>query len=137
MSDNEEMMDDMPLFPVAELEYGEGIIFVVAPDDETQETAELCKNVEALLNEKIEEGPSQLTAADLIETGEYDLLYADAASMIEDAFGEEAVEQFGVLNAFVVDQMIIVNCSLGNSELMFEDDGEYDAESSDDDGDWD
>jgi hypothetical protein len=41
--------EDGPLFPVTEMEYGEGIIFTVSPDDESEETLEMCQRIEALL----------------------------------------------------------------------------------------
>lgn len=114
--------EDGPLFPVTEMEYGEGIIFTVSPDDESEETLEMCQRIEALLLEKIDQGPSSLTVGDLLETGEYDLIYADATSLLESEFGEDVVAGFGILGAIIVDRMIIVSCSYGDTDAyLFED----------------
>ena len=134
--------EDGPLFPVTEMEYGEGIIFTVSPDDESEETLEMCQRIEALLLEKIEQGPSSLTVGDLLETGEYDLIYADATSLLESEFGEDVVAGFGILSAIIVDRMIIVSCSYGDTDASIyedEDDDFYDEEdeSDEDEDKWD
>jgi len=136
--------EDGPLFPVTEMEYGEGIIFTVSPDDESEETLEMCQRIEALLLEKIDQGPSSLTVGDLLETGEYDLIYADATSLLESEFGEDVVSGFGILSAIIVDRMIIVSCSYGDTDAsLLEDEDDYfdeeDAvdEDEDDEDKWD
>ena len=134
--------EDGPLFPVTEMEYGEGIIFTVSPDDESEETLEMCERIEALLLEKIDQGPSSLTVGDLLETGEYDLIYADATSLLESEFGEDVVAGFGILSAIIVDRMIIVSCSYGDTDASIyedEDDDFYDEEdeSDEDEDKWD
>ena len=137
--------EDGPLFPVTEMEYGEGIIFTVSPDDESEETLEMCQRIESLLLEKIDQGPSSLTVGDLLETGEYDLIYADATSLLESEFGEDVVAGFGILSAIIVDRMIIVSCSYGDTDASIyedEDDDFYDEyeeedESDEDEDKWD
>ena len=134
--------EDGPMFPVTEMEYGEGIIFTVSPDDESEETLEMCQRIEALLLEKIDQGPSSLTVGDLLETGEYDLIYADATSLLESEFGEDVVAGFGILSAIIVDRMIIVSCSYGDTDASIyedEDDDFYDEEdeSDEDEDKWD
>ena len=130
--------EDGPLFPVTEMEYGEGIIFTVSPDDESEETLEMCQRIEALLLEKIDQGPSSLTVGDLLETGEYDLIYADATSLLESEFGEDVVAGFGILSAIIVDRMIIVSCSYGDTDASIyedEDDDYYDEDDEEDESD--
>ena len=134
-----EEQDDQPLFPVYQIERGEGIMFLVAPASDYVEDIDAANAVQEMLNENIYTGPSSLDAETLIESGNYDLLYADGAALVEQEFDEELSTTFCVTSVTVVDSLVLVHAMIGLDPDMdeYEEEDEEAPEASEpQDNDW-
>jgi len=132
--------DEAPLFPVYHLEKGEGIVFLISPGSEYEEDAAQAQAVQDMLNEQIYSGPSSLDSDNVIESGNYDLLYADAAALIDQGdFDEGLSTTFCVTSVTVVDKLILVHAVIGlepdADDLEYEED-EATPSSEEPDADW-
>lgn len=124
------------LFPHRVIEETEGFVFLVQPSDETDEEAVAAAGaVEDILKEAWPTAPSNLTVADVTDPEEAELIYADAAQILEEAECEEA-NQFIITGITIAGQLVIVNCALAGEDLVDEDEEEDDddnVEASEDD----
>ena len=113
--------DEDPLFPVVELTFEPGqIAFVVTVEGDEQD-AETAEALQTLLNDSIYNGPSKLTAQDVIDSGSYDIIYADTVSILQDSGYEDLIDDFYIMNCVVVNDMIIVNAGISSLDLDDED----------------
>lgn len=113
--------DEDSLFPVVELTFEPGqIAFVVTVEGDEQD-AETAEALQTLLNDSIYNGPSKLTAQDVIDSGSYDIIYADTVSILQDAGYEDLIDDFYIMNCVVVNDMIIVNAGISSLDLDDED----------------
>jgi len=131
---------EQPLFPVYHLEKGEGIVFLISAASEYEEDAEQAQAVQDMLNEQIYSGPSSLDSDNVIESGNYDLLYADAATLIDQGDFEEGLSTtFCVTSVTVVDKLILVHAAIGldpDAEDIEYEEEETTPSSEEPDADW-
>ena len=113
--------DEDSLFPVVELTFEPGqIAFVVTVEGDEQD-AETAEALQTLLNDSIYDGPSKLTAQDVIDSGSYDIIYADTVSILQDSGYEDVIDDFYIMNCVVVNDMIIVNAGISSLDLDADD----------------
>ena len=113
--------DEDSLFPVVELTFEPGqIAFVVTVEGDEQD-AETAEALQTLLNDSIYDGPSKLTAQDVIDSGSYDIIYADTVSILQDTGYEDVIDDFYIMNCVVVNDMIIVNAGISSLDLDADD----------------
>lgn len=116
------------IFPVKELKVKTGVVFVILPDDETnEEEVELIAQAETILNNIVwEETESEISLEDLTttENEDGDLFYMEAVNALEEAEHPWA-EYFSVLNAVVVGDLAIINAAFSTDA---DDEDDEDAE---------
>lgn len=103
------------IFPVTELkENTTGIVFVIMPDDETdeQEIEQITAATNVLNKINWEQTESELSVNDLVTTEhtDGDLLFMEAVNALEEAEHEWA-GSFSILNVVVIGELAIVNAA--------------------------
>lgn len=114
------------LFPHRIIDLAAGFVFIVAPsDDNDSEAVEAAAAVENILNKGWSNAASALTAADVRDPEEADLIYADAVQLLEEAERDE-VNEFVITSIIVARDLVIVSCALCGEDLSDEDESDGD-----------
>ena len=121
------------LFPHNVVEQKEGFVFIVAPADEDDENAvELASQAQSILEDSWQQAPSNLTAEEVRDPEEAELIYADAVQLLEEADFEESA-QFLVTGIIVIGKLVIVNAIMAGEDIEDEEGDEDDSLEADED----
>ncbi|ARW58648.1 hypothetical protein HOS33_gp008 [Erwinia phage vB_EamM_Y3] len=121
------------LFPHNVVEQKEGFVFIVAPADEDDENAvELASQAQSILEDSWQQAPSNLTAEEVRDPEEAELIYADAVQLLEEADFEECA-QFLITGVIVIGKLVIVNAIMAGEDIEDEEGDEDDSLEADED----
>lgn len=121
------------LFPHNVVEQKEGFVFIVAPADEDDENAvELASQAQSILEDSWQQAPSNLTAEEVRDPEEAELIYADAVQLLEEADFEESA-QFLITGVIVIGKLVIVNAIMAGEDVEDEEGDEDDSLEADED----